>query len=416
MAKVANKLLVIGLTYPEPETTAAGGRMVQLLNLFTESGYHIHFATTAGMSDKAIVLQQLQIETHTIALNNESFDAFITQIDPQVVLFDRYITEEQFGWRVAERCPNAVKILDTEDLHFLRKAREHAVKTQTTITPAALQTDIAKREIASIVRCDLSLLISEVEYALLVDSFKLPKTILYYLPFLTTGLSEEKKKNLPLFEERKDFVVVGNLLHAPNVDAVVWLKKEIWPGIKAQLPEASLHIYGAYAPQKILQLHDTKEGFLVKGWAEDVGYVMEQARVSLAPLRFGAGLKGKVFTAMQHGTPTCTTPTGAEGIADSFSFPGTIDNATEAFVEASVAMYTDKEKWLQAQQKGYYLLEKKFHASLFSEAFKEKILHLRKHLIAHREDHFFGQLLQHHTLHSARYLSKFIEAKNKFTS
>src|SRR5690554_2310238 len=147
------KLLIIGHTFPEPSTTAAGSRMMQLVGLFQEANYKITFASTASISEKTINLEKRDISVKSIKLNDPSFDDFIKELNPETVVFDRYVTEEQFGWRVSENCPNTLKILDTEDLHFLRKAREEAVKAGKPISDANLFSETAKRELASILRC-----------------------------------------------------------------------------------------------------------------------------------------------------------------------------------------------------------------------------------------------------------------------
>ncbi len=406
-------LLVIGHTFPEPTTTAAGSRMMQLISLFQEQGFSITFASTASISDKSESLSKLNITVYTIQLNDSSFDKFIEELNPEVVLFDRFITEEQFGWRVAEKCSNAMRILDTEDLHFLRKSRQEAVKKRIPVEEADLFTETTKREIASIYRCDLSLIISEFEIELLQKLFKIDISILYYLPFLVKNNSEEIKKILPKFEERNHFVTIGNLLHAPNVDSVLFLKKGIWPEISKQLPNAELHIYGAYAPKQILELHNKKEGFLIKGWAEDVSEVMKNAKVCLAPLRFGAGLKGKLLDAMVSGTPSVTTKIGIEGIQGELAFSGVITDNIQEFANVSIELYSNKEMWIQSQKQGFDIINKRFRKDIFSEDFKENISQLQDKLIKHRKDNFLGQIFQYHTLKSTKYLSKWIEEKNK---
>ena len=407
-------LLVIGLTFPEPSTTAAGTRMMQLLQLFKEEDYQIIFASTAAVSEKTANLEAAGIAVKNILLNDSSFDGFVKQLNPTVVLFDRYITEEQFGWRITENCPNALKILDTQDLHFLRKAREVAVKKGAPVSEANLYTDTAKRELASILRCDLSLIISEVEMEVL-NSFKINPEILYYLPFLVEILSEKERAKTPEFEARNYFFTLGNFYHAPNADAVIYLKKEIWSLIRKQLPKAEVHIYGAYAPQKILELHKPKEGFFIKGWAESVEEIMNTSRVQLAPLRFGAGQKGKLLDAMRLGTPSVTTSIGAEGMVGKLPFGGLIADTPETFVRAVVKLYTDETAWQEAQQNGFNIIEKRFQKKLFSEEFKSRISTLLATLPKHRQQHFMGQILQHHTLQSTRYMSKWIEAKSNLT-
>ena len=382
---------------------------MQLIGLFREASYQITFASTAAVSDKTVDLGAQEILVKSILLNDASFDEFIKKLNPSIVLFDRYITEEQFGWRVSEICPNALKILDTEDLHFLRKAREEAVKNGKSISEAILFSETAKREVASILRCDLSLIISEYEMELLQNTFKISSKILYYLPFLVETVSEEK--SFPSFKERYNFLAIGNFLHAPNVDSVLQLK-EIWPEIKKQVPNAELHIYGAYAPQQIQQLHHKKDGLMIKGWADDVANVMENYRVQLAPLRFGAGLKGKLLDAMRCGLPSVTTEVGAEGMHGKFPFGGSIANATKDFIEASVKLYSEENFWNQAQQNGFKIIQKRFQKNLFSEDFKKRIRTLSENLNAHHQQNFIGQILQHHTLQSAKYMGKWIEAKN----
>ncbi len=401
------QLLIIGHTFPEPSTTAAGSRMLQLVEVFQEENYQITFASTAAVSEKTANLGAQNISVENIKLNDASFDEFIKELDPETVLYDRYITEEQFGWRVSENCPDALRILDTEDLHFLRKAREEAVKKDLPVSEAKLFSETAKRELASILRCDVSLIISEYEMELLQNTFKIASEILFYLPFMVEAGAE----NTPAFQERQNFFAIGNLLHAPNVDSVLQLK-ELWPEIRKQLPYAELHIYGAYAPQQILQLNNKKEGFIIKGWAEDLETVMKNYRVQLAPLRFGAGLKGKLLDAMRFGLPSVTTKIGAEGMCGKLAFGGTIANSNEEFINASLKLYSEENLWSQAQQHGFTVIEKRFQNKLFSSAFKKHLHSLAASYKDHRQQNFMGQILQHHTLQSTKYLSKWIAEKN----
>ncbi len=412
------QLLIIGHTFPEPTTTAAGSRMMQLIELFAEAmpagrqeKYQTTFASTAAVSERTSNLESQNISVKNILLNDTSFDKFLKELNPEIVIFDRYITEEQFGWRVSENCPEALKILDTEDLHLLRKAREEAVKKGKPVSEANLFSETAKRELASILRCDVSLIISEYEMELLQSTFKVSGQILHYLPFLVEEVSEK----MTPFEDRQNFLAIGNLHHAPNVDSVLQLK-QIWPEIKKQLPSAELHIYGAYAPQQILQLNNKKEGFIIKGWTENLENVMKNYRLQLAPLRFGAGLKGKILDAMRFGLPTITTEIGAEGMFGKFPFGGTITTSKKEFIDASIQLYSEENLWNQAQQNGLSIIENRFQKKLFSEAFNKHIRDLTANLQNHREQNFFGQILQHHTLQSTKYLSKWIEAKNEINA
>lgn len=404
------KLLIIGYTFPEPNTTAAGKRMMQLIDFFKSKNYDITFSSTAAISDKSVDLTSLGISTKEIKLNDSSFDVYIKELNPDIVLFDRFLTEEQFGWRVAENCPKSLRMLDTEDLHFLRKARE---KAYTSFENLNLHTDIAKREIASILRSDLSLIISEFEVKLLENTFKISSDIFHYLPFIVEIPNEEEVKALPSFEDRNHFVTVGNFQHAPNLDAVVYLKKKIWPLIRKKLPEAQIHVYGAYAPTEITLMNNDAEGFLIKGWAENITEVLKKAKVCLAPLQFGAGLKGKLFDAMTTGTPAVTTTIGAEGICGDLPFGGFIEDSIEKFVDASVLLYTNKNDWQTTQQYGFNILEKQFNNNELKNEFSKRLEETLTNIDVHRQSNFIGQILQHQSLNATKYLSKWIEEKNK---
>lgn len=405
--------LVIGFVWPEPKSSAAGSRMLQLMGQLQHQGYKVEFVTAAKHSEKAFDLEPIGVQSQNIRLNDSSFDDFVKTLQPQLVLFDRFMVEEQFGWRIAEQCPEALRILDTEDFHALRKAREVALKENRSLTTSDLQSETAKREIASIFRCDVSLMISEYEMELLQTQFNIPKSILYYLPFLLDPISEKQIKSLPKFEERQHFITIGNFLHPPNYDAVLYLKTSIWPQIRQRLPKAELHVYGAYESQKVTQLHNEQEGFMIMGFAEDVNDVMRYARVCLAPLRFGAGLKGKLIDAMQNATPCVMSSIAAEGMFGDLPPNGCIEDDSASFVEKAVMLYSKKELWTEKRDNGIKVVNERFKRSDFEKDFKLRIENIRNNLKTHRQQNFFGQVLQHQTLQSTKYMSRWIEEKNK---
>ncbi|MFC0342684.1 glycosyltransferase [Epilithonimonas hispanica] len=396
-------LVIIGLVIPEPASTAAGYRMMQLIKLFSEANYTITFLTSSNnieFSEK--------IEIQKIDINNESFDEKIKDLNPDIVLFDRYVTEEQFGWRVSENCPNALKIIDTEDLHFLREARRKAFVEKRETSNEDLINDIFKREMASILRCDLSLIISEFEYQLLTEKFKINPDILFYIPFFIENI----EKNKTAFEERQHFVSIGNFLHEPNWQTVLKLKS-IWKNIRKELPNVELHIYGAYASEKVFQLHNEKESFLVKGRAEDVKLLFNQYRVLLAPIPFGAGLKGKLWESMQFGLPNVTSSIGAEAMHKNLPWNGFIEDSDEGFVTNAVELYQNESIWNQANKNANEILKQIFDKKLYVNQFWGIISKIENNLEAHRTENYLGKILQHHQLNSTKYMGRWIEEKNR---
>lgn len=400
--------LFIGKLWPEPTSSAAGKRMLQLISLFQQLGT-VNFASTAAKTGNEINLTKLNVEEYAIELNSDTFDEFLQQLSPQCVVFDRFMTEEQFGWRVIEHCPEALRILDSEDLHFLRKARGTDVQNWMHDEEPNLLNDATYREIAAIYRSDLTLLVSDVEQSLLENTFQIPSYLLHYLPIFSTGTVQD----LPSFDNRKDLMFIGNFLHEPNLDAVRYLKNELWPKIHSILPELKINIYGAYPNESVLQMNQPKQGFLVHGSVVNAMEVTKNARISFAPLRFGAGIKGKLLEAMECGTPSVTTRIGREGIASEQEWAGIVGHSTEELVEAIVELYGNKDFWHECQLKGAQILQQRFDRNQFEEHFIAKINELTSHLEQHRSQSIFSKVIQHQSLMSTKYLSKWIMEKQK---
>ena len=410
---MSDTVLVVGYVWPEPNSSAAGAHMLSLLRMFRDSGKRVVFASPAQPSEYMLDLSAEDIESIDIALNNSSFDEFVAKLKPDYALYDRFIMEEQFSWRVSQACPTAMHILDTEDLQCLRAARQAAHKQQRPCTTKDLMNETALRECASILRSDLSLIISDYEMTLLQDTYNIDPALLHHLPFML-DLNPKTVTNKG-FLERQDFVAIGNFRHAPNWDSVLYLQR-IWPLIRKQLPNARLNIYGAYPPKKAMALHNPDTGFLVKGWARDAFEVMEDARVCLAPLRFGAGIKGKLIDAMRAGTPSVTTPIGAEGMKGDKPWPGIIADSAEAIASAAVSLHDTLSLWEQSHQRIKPLLQERYDGKKLAKEAMQKIESINYNLQQHRLDNFIGNMLRHHSMKSTYYMSKWIEEKNRSSS
>ena len=421
------RVLIIGYVWPEPRSSAAGGHMMQIIESFLQRGWQITFSSPAGIGEHKADLASLGIDEVGIELNNSSVETFISELAPDIVLFDRFMMEEQFGWRVEKHCPAALRILETSDLQSLRDARQQQLKARlkddtgnddfsSLFAPAQRDTfnqmagtDLAQREIAAIYRCDLNLMISEYEIDLLVEHFNVPRALLHWCPLMVDSVPAQ----LVPFEQRQHFLSIGNFRHAPNWDAVLWMKTAIWPLIRQQLPTAQLHVYGAYTPPKATALHNPAQGFHVLNWAEDALEVMSKARICMAPLRFGAGIKGKIADAMLCGTPNVTTPVGAEGMHGDLPWAGAIEQSASAIAAAAVHLHQSPDAWHQAQQHGRTLLAQRYLQSTHGPALVDCIEACRAELQQHRRNNFTGAMLRHHQHKSTQYMSQWIEAKNR---
>jgi len=426
-------VLIIGYVWPEPRSSAAGSRMMEFITLFRAQQWQVTFASAAALSEHRADLPALGVREEPIAVNCDSFDRLIAQLQPDLVLFDRFFTEEQFGWRVEKMCPHALRVLDTVDLHSLRDARHRLLKQAQQVCSseqqrqgvgpvlaaapelyAAMATDeMAQREVAAIYRADLSLLISDAELEFLQRQFAVPAFLLQHCALMSAA--SESSEADPGFEQRRHFISIGNFRHAPNWDAVLWLKHALWPAIRQQLPQAELQVYGSYPPPKAAALHNPRQGFQVLGWAADAHSVMAYSRVCLAPLRFGAGIKGKLADAMLCGTPSVTTAIGAEGMCGALPWAGAVAADSAGFVAAAVALYQDQTQWRQARQHGRDILRQRFAREDIARDLLLRLQEARNNQDQYRQQNFTGAMLRHHLHKSTQYMSQWIAAKNRLT-
>jgi glycosyltransferase involved in cell wall biosynthesis len=406
------KVLIIGKTWPEPKTTGAGVRMMQLIDVFKNKGFEVIFCAAAAKTEYSESLST--ISTYTIKINDDEFNTLLTNLSPKVVIFDRFHTEEQFGWRVHEVLPEALTILDTEDLHLLRYARQQLVKkkrcpySENEELDEIFKHEITFRELAAIHRCDMTLVISTYEMELL-KKLKVPIELLTWLP-MNSSLPSLANPNIN-FSTQKHFVFFGNYLHEPNKDALLCIN-ELFPSIRKFIHGAEIHIYGAYLPNNCIPKQHT--GIFYHGWCENIQQVLSSARVLIAPLRFGAGIKSKIIEAMRNGTPVATTRIGTEGIADKANFPGVVGDLDDTWIQETISLYQSEEKWKSASTCALKAFEYwQLVCKKADDVFVHKLDALIQTLENHRNKNITRKILHLEQLKSYKYLSKYIIEKNK---
>jgi hypothetical protein len=389
------------------------------------------------------------VTTHHCIPNREAeFEKALYAAAPDAVVFDRFMAEEAFSFRVRQARPQAARILDMQDMHSLRRARQAVVEggggvaeALATIPDSASSKDLA-RELASVHRSDLSLVCSSTELNLLRGEFGVAPSKLALATFFCDPMSQERTAALPTFSDRSGFVTIGNFRHAPNLDSVAWLCGEVWPLVRASLPEATLTIFGAF-PDHVpgtphnrgatggakQRFHDPSQRVFVGGRAESVSSALIPARVLLAPLRFGAGIKGKIVDAWQHGLPVVTTPIGAEGMFhdDSHASSTTVTSADQKesprwggswssvsaaeVAAAAVHLHETSSVWSEAQQAGYDLVDNLFSSSAGLGSLRTRLEGCLRDLPQARQRDYVGAILWHHTARSTEYFSRWVELK-----
>ncbi|MGE0616998.1 MAG: glycosyltransferase [Bacteriovoracia bacterium] len=389
-------------------------RNLSLVRAFADAGWEQWAVSGAKESEHSAALAGLGIPVRQIEPNDPAFDALVGEVQPDLVLFDRFVTEEQFGWRVREAAPAALRVIDTQDLHFLRRSREASLRRPGLAGVHGLSKEWREspdflRELAAIYRSDGALILSDFELNLLQTEVGVPGDLLHHSPM---SIVREPLAELPRWESRRDFVMIGNFRHAPNWDGVQWLAAEIWPRMRARLSEAELHLYGAYPPKEAGALEKGK-GIRMMGWATDAHETLRRYRVNLAALRFGAGIKGKVLTGWGAGTPAVATSVGAEGLGGELPFGGRVADSADAFAREAAELYESAEAWASAQRAGERILVTRFDPDQTTRTLLARLEDWRTRREERRARNPIGAILWREQYQSTRYLSKWIEEKNR---
>jgi len=354
------KLLWICSVWPEPTSSAAGVRTSQLLIASKIRGFDVYAASSCSDNKFKNELESFGIKTKSILLNNPSFDEYLAELRPEIVVFDRFMTEEQFSFRVKNTSPETLRVLDTIDLHHRRDP------------------SLKYRELAAILRSDLTLVVSEIEKEYLEQNF--PVRNIFYVPFWVQRLEKSIK-----FSERKDMVFIGNFNHPPNKEAISYIHSEIAPNV-----DCEVHIYGAYSEKF------SDKNFHCFGFTPDAKETISKYKVNLAPLNTGSGIKGKILDGFAAGTPVAASFIAAEGIGE-FGVENVLDQA--------LSLYNDEKLWNESQTFGFSILEDKFNEKFCTDQFFES-------LKVKRSESFLQSLLWFQTLRSTEYFSRWIEVKN----
>lgn len=389
--------------WPEPLSSAAGIRTHELARILQNEGYEVHAYSPCAENAAMAAWESLGVRCHHCPGNESGVEPMLRELDPALVVYDRFVMEEHFGWRLRALWPGALHLVDTQDLHALRRGRERSLQRGEESARFPKEEDYGDdivRELASLHRADACLVVSPVEKDWLVArGFSAARV--HYLPF-----SAEVESAPTPFAERAGFCLLGNFRHAPNVDSVRYTIAELWPRVRAALPGATLHLYGAY-PSAMISALAGKHGVRVPGQVADHRRALGQHRVLLAPLRFGAGIKGKVLEAWASGTAVAGSPVAFEGIAEEF---GHAD--ADALIAEALRLHEEEAAWGAATRAGATILRERFSAAAVRASFLSFLRAAHENRPAWRAE-LTGRMLRLQQNNATKYFSLWIEAKNK---
>ncbi|MGY6588809.1 MAG: glycosyltransferase [Wenzhouxiangella sp.] len=348
----AGHVLVMDAVMPQPDHDSGSVRLVAMLTLIRDMGFHVSFVPENGQRLDAYgdALAEAGIEVLAGPAFN-GLDAWLAEFGPELdwVIVSRHYVLAPWLERIRQHCPKARLVFDTVDLHYLREQREAEIAQSDAMAAEAARTRV--QELRLIRACDQTLVVSPIEQTLLAR--EVPEADVR----IVSNIHSVHGSATP-WAQRKGLMFVGGFQHVPNVDAALWLVESIFPLIRAELPDVELHLIGSRMPREILAIK--QPGVRVEGFVADLDPFLAGCRISLAPLRYGAGVKGKVNQAMSHGLPVVATPCAAEGMFLVDGQDVLVAEQAEDFARAVVRLYRDRQLWERLSAGGLANVENHF--------------------------------------------------------
>lgn len=332
---VSGRALVMDYTYPKPDTDAGSKRMSEILKLLVDLGFAVTFVphTDTDFPPYREALNNMGVE---VLPGPRALRGYIDEVrtDLKLVVLSRPLVAWTHYPTIRTFAPDAQLVYDTVDLHHIREGRRSEANGDAEV---AHQANYLYGMESSLVRLvDQVWAVSQPESEVLekID----PTSNIVVVPTIHRG-----EPPGPGFELRKDLLFVGSFAHHPNLDAVEWLVATIFPQVRNELPGVNLAIVGSQPTPDILAMEG--KGVIVHGWVPQLDELYNQSRIFVAPLRFGAGMKGKVGEACAFGLPVVTTAIGAEGMGLVQGESILIADTADEFVNSVVELYRNEELW-----------------------------------------------------------------------
>ena len=337
-------ILVIDHHVPIPDKDSGSLRMFQILKLLHQLGHRITFVpdNLSDVPHYGDKLRKRGIKVVHRPYVRKVRDYLISHgSEFDVVILSRCDFARKHIADVRLHAPQSRIIFDTVDLHSLREQRE----AQLTTDPEAREKARQKEEVEYdlIAQADETWVTSSVEQKLLQE--KWPEKSIQ----LVSNIVDIPGSSTP-FELRRDFLFIGGFQHTPNTDAVLFFLKKIYPTVKDRLRDSKFYVIGDKPPPEVVALAD--ENIVITGLQRDVRPFFESVRLSVAPLRFGAGVKGKINQSMAWGVPVVATSVAAEGMELTFGEDVIVADEPEEFARALVTLYESPELWNRLSQNG----------------------------------------------------------------
>lgn len=348
------KILWIDSIIPQIHNDSGSIRAHSLLKIALSKNFNIIFLPDDGKCnslDGSRLRNQGIATCSSLSEVREEFGA-----DFDYVWVSRITNLVKYYSQLRNYFPLAKIIFDTVDLHGLREIREW----QGINSNLELQGQkTLKKELEFIKKVDSTLVVSTLERDILFRDYGLSSEIVTNI--------HSPAKELPTFDSTSGLVFIGSFNHSPNLIAINFFISEIWPKLPESISGSKLTIIGSNPPQELFEIQD--QNIEVLGWVKDAESVIRTKRISLAPLTFGAGVKGKIGESLSIGIPVVMTSLAAEGMHMIDRENAMIADTSDQFAQKILELYTDKNLWNFVQQNGLNVIKNHFSPEIVAKQF-----------------------------------------------
>lgn len=356
---VLRRALVIDHCTPTPDQDAGSLTCYEIMRSLQANGFKVTFIPEDNflyMPKETRALQRIGIEAvywPFYGSVEQYLNAYGALFD--VVLIFRQGAASRHLNTVRRLAPAAKVVFHTSDLHFVREQREAALKGRELGSLASADAT-RMREVSIIKAVDCTIVHSTYEKEILAK--EAPAAHVYVFPWILDVIGRKAD-----FQHRAGMMFLGGYRHLPNVDAVLYFADKVWPLVHQKLPDAEFLVVGSNAPPELTAL-DGKDGIKVAGYVSDLQPLFEQVRLSVAPIRYGAGIKGKVAMSLAHGVPVVCTECAAEGMGMTNGREAVVADDPGLMAEEIIRLYLDADRWQAMSDSGLAFIDTHYSSAL----------------------------------------------------
>ncbi|MDO8726222.1 MAG: sulfatase-like hydrolase/transferase [Candidatus Methanoperedens sp.] len=347
-------ILLIDHYVPTFDKDAGSYMVYNFIKVLSDLGHKVTFIgdNFARLEPYTSIIQQMGVEV-IYSPYIKSIGSFLVEKGKffEIVILGRAHIAVNHISNVKKSCPDSKIVFNTIDLEFLREIRRAKIENNENVLRQA--EDLKKIEYNLARTCDVTLVVSPVEKEIMLKEDPSLK-----IKVISNIIREIKKPNTP-FSKRRDIIFVGNFTHLPNIDAVIWFAKEIFPLIKEKIQDIKFNIVGD--PTKEIKSLSSDDIILL-GYIKDADLFQyfDNCKISIAPLRYGAGIKGKIIQSLSYGSPIITTSIGAEGLNLVDGENVLMADEPNKFAEKVVMLYENEALWNKLSKNSIEIVERKY--------------------------------------------------------